>query len=184
MGFFKQVVDFIKKASIPSFRFENNHFYFKLRDDTFYEYDLKEYDMKTRHDSYVIEAYTLSNEDIYLEYMKTDPNTSWNGEALSLYQDFFKEKLFIKSFETLETKKIGTYTFKSFKIDESFVLHMIHIFMGRSDVIIIDMKGDLYKNLLFRLDGNYLYKYDEEEKGSVNFNISMVKENNLRSFFG
>ncbi len=60
---------------------------------------------------------------------------------------------------------------------------MIHIYMVDTDIIIVDMKGELYKNLLFRLDGKYLYKYDKVEKGNVNFNISLVKENCLRSFF-
>ncbi len=184
MRIFKQIIDFIKKASIPSFKFENNHLFFKLKDDSFYKYDLNEYDMKTRHASYVLEAYTLSNSDIFLEYIKIDNQISWNGQTLSLYQDFFKEKLFIESTQTLETKNIGTYTFKVLKINDSFVLHIIHIFMVKVDVIIIDMKGELYKNLLFRLDDNYLYRYDNEEKGSVNFDISLVKENSLRGFFG
>ncbi len=184
MGLFKKIIDFIKKVSIPSFRFEDNKLYFKLKDDSFYEYDLVDYDVKTRHDPYVIEAYTLNNNDIFLEYIKKSSHVDSIGEISSLYEGFFKEKLSIKSSQILENITIASYTFKTLKIDNSFVLHMIHIFMGNTDVIIIDMKGNLYKNLLFRLDGKYIYEYKNEEKGSVNFNISLVKENCIRGFLG
>lgn len=183
MGIFSKIANFIAKASIPVFKFENNHLHFKLRDDEFYEYDLKEYDIKTRHDSYVHEAYTLTSSDVFLEYIRIDSNTTWAGHPLSVFEGFFKEKLLIKSMETIEKKVIGHFTFETIKVDESFVIHMIHIYMANIDVIIVDAKGDLYKNLLFRLDGNYLYKYDNEEKGNINFNISLVKENIIRGFF-
>lgn len=183
MGIFKKVLDFIAKASIPLFKFENNHLSFKVKNDEFYEYELINYDIKTRHDPFVLEAYTLENDEIFLEYIRTDNHTRWNGETLSLYEGLFKEKLNIDELETIEKKVIGNYTFKTKRVDDSFVLHMIHIYMVNIDIIIVDMKGNLYKNLLFRLDGKYLYKYDNEEKGSVNFNLSLVKENCFRSFF-
>ncbi len=184
MSFFKKIINFIAKASIPSFKFENNQLYFKLRNDEFYEYELVDYEIKTRHDSYIFEAYTLNTKDIFLEYIKVDVNTQWNGQALSLFEGFFKEKLNIGDIEVLEKKEIGTYTFKIYKLDDSFILHMIYIYSVSSDVIILDTKGDLYKNLLFRLDGKYEYRFDNEEKGDINFNISMVKENWLKGFFG
>ncbi len=183
MGIFQKVLNFIAKASIPIFKFENDHLFFKLRNDEFYQYKLENYDIKTRHDPFVIEAYTLNTDNIFLEFIRSDENISWNGQALSLYEDFFKEKLNISKLETIEKKEIGHYTFKTKRVDDSFVLHFIYIYMVYTDIIIVDMKGELYKNLLFRLDGNYLYKFDKEEKGKVNFNISLVKENCIRSFF-
>ncbi len=183
MGIFQKVLNFIARASIPIFKFENNYLFFKLKNDEFYKYELKKYDVKTRHDPFILEAYTLNTKDIFLEYIRVDQNTFWNGQAFSLYEDFFKEKLDISSFETIEKKEVENYTFETKRVNESFVLHMIYIYMVNIDIIIVDMKGELYKNLLFRLDRNYLYKFNEEEKGEVNFNISLVKENCTRSFF-
>lgn len=97
---------------------------------------------------------------------------------------FFKEKLGIKTFKKLEELEVNNYTFKVFKIDNSFVLHTIYISTVISDIIIIDMKGNLYKNLLFRLEGKYEYTFEKEDKGSVNFNISLIKENCLRGYLG
>lgn len=183
MGLLTKIVNFIAKASIPTFKFENNQLHFKLKNDEFYEYDLVSYEIKTRHDSYILEAYTLYTEDIFLEYIRLDPSAAWRAQPLSLYEGFFKEKLAIKEFLVVEKKEIGNYTFKIYKIEDSFVFHMIYISTAISDIMIIDTKGELYKNLLFRLDGKYIYKYEDEEKGSINFNISMVKENAIRGFF-
>lgn len=184
MNFFNKILNFIVKASIPSFKFEDNKLHFKVRSEEFYEYNLGEYETKTRHDSFVLEAYTLSTNDIFLEYIRVDSNTQWNGQALSLFEGFFTEKLKINDFEVVEKKEIDLYTFKTYKINNSFVIHMIYIYSVDSDIIILDTKGNLYKNILFRLDGNYEYKFKNEEKGDINFNISMVKENCLRGFFG
>lgn len=183
MGLFQKIANFIAKASIPSYKFENNQLHFKLKDDSFYEYDLGSYEMKTRHDSYVMEAYTLYTHDIFLEYIRLDSSAAWRGQALSLYEGFFKEKLEIIDLSVLEKKDIGSYTFKVYKVDDNFILHMIYISTVVSDIMIIDTKGELYKSLIFRLNGKYIYKYDSEEKASVNFNISMVKENAIRGFF-
>ncbi len=183
MGFFSKIVKFIATASIPIYKFEDNKLIFKITADEFFEYELFEYEIKTRHDSYVIEAYTLNNQDIFLEYIKLDSNSQWNGQALSLYETFFKEKLNIKEFETIEKKEINNYTFKIFKVNDSFILHLIYIYTVNSDIIILDTKGKLYKGLLSRLDKFYKYNFPKEEKGDINFNISMVKENSLKGFF-
>ncbi|PLY07648.1 MAG: hypothetical protein C0625_05585 [Arcobacter sp.] len=183
MGFFQKIAKFIANASIPTYKFEDNKLYFKVKTDEFYEHDLGQYNIKTRHDPFVFEAYTLDSKDIFLEYIRIDDNSQWNGQVLSLYESFFKEKLNIKEFETIEKKEIGNYTFKTYKIDNSFIIHMIYISTGISDIIIFDTKSNLYKNLLCRLDANYEYKFKNEEKGDINFNISMVKENCLREFF-
>ncbi|WP_072682583.1 hypothetical protein [Arcobacter sp. LA11] len=183
MGFFDKILKFIAKASIPTFKFEDNKLHFKVKSEEYYEYDLGTYDIKTRHDPFIMEAYTLNTQDIFLEYIRVDHNTQWNGQALSLFEGFFVEKLNIRDFETIEKKDIEHYTFKTYRINESFVIHSIAIYTVVSDIIILDTKGDLYKNLLFRLDGNYQYKFDKEEKGDINFNISMVKENCFKGFF-
>jgi len=183
MGILQKIFKVIANASMPTYKFENNKLSFKLDSEDYFEYDLKNYDIKTRHDPFVLEAYTLNNDEIFLEYIKTDSSTSWNGQALSFYENFFKEKLQIRDFDTIENKEINNYVFKVKKIDEAFVLHIVYIWGANTDIIIVDMKGDLYKSLLTKLDSKYNYKFEEEEKGTVNFNISLVKENCLQGFF-
>lgn len=61
---------------------------------------------------------------------------------------------------------------------------MIYIYSPVLNIMILDTKGDLYKNLLLKLDSKYEYKYSSYNRGDVNFNISIVKENSIRSYFG
>lgn len=184
MGFFKNIVDYIVKNSIPMYRFENNSLCFKLPDGNFYEYPVEDYDIKTRHDPYIIHAYTLKTKELFLEHIKNDQSTQWNGQALSLYKGFLRDKLKIKELNLLEKKEIGNYTFKIYEIDESFIIHIIYIFGSSSDTIIIDAKGSLYKGLRQKIEPLYEYKYEQKEKGEINFDISIVKENNLGGYFG
>lgn len=181
MGFFDKIIKTIVSASRPVYKFENNQIHFKINDD-YISHDLNNYDMKTRHDSYVQQAYTINNEDIFLEYIKLDMNSSWFGEPLSVYEGFFKEKLAIRTLQTLENKEISNYVFQTKKVNDSFVLHFINIYSSDSNAIIVDTKGELYKKLLSCLDSSYEYKFEDEEKGSVNFNISIVKENAIRGY--
>ncbi|XOB63386.1 hypothetical protein ACMC56_06145 [Campylobacterota bacterium DY0563] len=183
MGFFKSVMQFIAKASIPVYRFENNRLVFKVGSDNLYFYELDDYDIKTRHDPYVISAYTLTTKDIHLEFMKVDSDVHWNADCLSIYEDLIKEKLKIKRLEVLEERDIETYCFKTYKADNSFIFHIIYVYTSLSNLIVIDTKGKLYKELLIKLDSSYQYSFDNEEKGEVNFNLSLVKENSMRSYF-
>lgn len=183
MNIFQKIIKFIVTASIPTFKFEDDKLHFKIKSDEFYEYDLGEYNIKTRHDPFVVEAYTLDSKDIFLEYIKLDNNAQWNGLSLSLFETFFKEKLKIDDLEVIEKKEHGHYTFKTYKLNNSFNIHLVFISTVSLDIMILDTKGYLYKNLLFRLDDNYKYKFDKEEKGDINFNISMVKENSIKGFF-
>ncbi|QKF81579.1 hypothetical protein [Halarcobacter ebronensis] len=182
--FFKKFFEYLAKATLPIYRFENNRLYFRFDNDQYYKYELLDYDIKTRHDSYVIEGYTLSNADIHLEYIKVESDVSWNVEVVSAYEDLIKEKLKIGSLKVLEEKNIKTYTFKTYKADDSFVFHLIFIYTTSSNLLIIDTKGTLYKELISRFDSTYEYKYKEEQKGDINFNISIIKENSMRSYFG
>ena len=93
MGFFTKIAKYIAAASIPTYKFEDNKLIFKIESEEFFYYDLGKYEIKTRHDSYVLEAYTLQNNDISLEHVRLDNNSEWNGQALSLYEGFIKEKL-------------------------------------------------------------------------------------------
>ena len=43
--------------------------------------------MKTRYDSYILEAYTLKTDNIYMEYIHTQNDVSWNAQALSSFKD-------------------------------------------------------------------------------------------------
>lgn len=183
MSFFNKILKFIANASIPTYKFEDNKLHFKVKSEELYEYELELYDMKTRHDPFVLEAYTLNSQNVFLEYIRTDANAQWHGQPLSVYEGFFKEKLNIKELKTLEKNEIDHYVFKTYKVDDSLILHMIYIYGSCLDIMIWDTKGDLYKQLLFRVDGNYEYNFDNETKGDVNFNISIVKENALRGYF-
>lgn len=60
---------------------------------------------------------------------------------------------------------------------------MIYVYSISSELFVIDVKGNLYKNLLLSLNKNYKYCYENEQKGDINFNISLVKENSMRGFF-
>lgn len=98
MSFFKNILNFIKKASLPTFKFENNQLHFKLKNDDYFIYELGEYEIKTRHDSYVLEAYTLNNNELFLEYIRPDNIASWNGDFLGFYEDFFQRKTRYQNF--------------------------------------------------------------------------------------
>ena len=67
---------------------------FKIDSDNTFKYTLSNIDTKTRHDPYIIDAYTLSANEIYLEYIHTDIDVSWNGQALSFFISLLNNIIF------------------------------------------------------------------------------------------
>lgn len=183
MGFFTKILDSLIKAAKPTFSFKDDSLFFKISGDEFYKYDLNKYDQKTRHDPYVLNAYTLKSEEIFLEYIKLPNNTSWNGSALGYFESLFKNELKIDKLEILEKYEINNYVFKTYQINEQFVCFFIYIYHTNNDIFIIDTKGELYKNILEKIKKDYTFKYEDSVKGLVNFDLSLVKKNTLEEYF-
>lgn len=182
MGFFNKIIKAIKQASVSTYSFENNNLKFLIDGDEFYIYELGQYDMKTRHDPYTMEAYTLKNSDVHVEFIRCDASIDWRGQPRSLYEGLMKEKLKV-SMELKERIEIDKYEFSTYKIDDNFILHFIYIWENQKNTFIIDTQGKLYTELLCKLKPTYTYNFDNEEKGSVNFDLSLVKNNAFEYYF-
>lgn len=184
MGFFKNIIKSLLKVSRPIFVFDENELRFKINSDFYYTYNLNNFDVKTRHDPYILEAYTIKNPDIFLEYIQIDNDSMWNGEALSFYEDFLKQQCKFDSFKQVENRSFDHYEFKIFEIDEEYILHLIYIWEVNKDVFILDNNTHLYKSLLSSLDKNYKYKFDDRRLINFDFNSSLVKQNAFNSYVG
>lgn len=183
MGFFKNIIKTILKVSRPIFTFEDNELRFKISSDFFYTYTLENFDIKTRHDPYVFEAYTLKTSDIFLEYVQVDDDTFWQGDSLGLYEDFLKEQCRFQSLKTLEKRSIKNYEFRIYEVEENHIIHLVYIWEANKDIFILDNKVELYKILLSNLDKSYIYKFEDKLKINFDFNSSIVKQNAFSSYF-
>ena len=170
-------------VSMPTFSLENDQLQFVLDNDKTVRYDLNQYDMKTRHDPYSFDSYTLRNSDIHLEYIHRDHNTDWNGFSRGFYESLLKEKLKLKSLESIKREEFGNFEFSTYRVNDSFIIHLIFIWETHKDIFIVDTKGKLFSSLMSALKQDYEYEYKDQEKGSVNFDISLVKNNAFNSYF-
>ena len=186
MGFFSDIFKSLVKISGSTFVFnaDKNLLQFKKLDDEYIKFPLEEgFEIKSRHDSYVIDAYTLKSKNIFIEYINLDQMASWRGLPRTIYEKFLKEKLKIRTLALLERKDIKNYEFSIFKVDDDFIIHFIYINEGSKDIFLIDTEGKLYTELLYNFFKKYKYTFDDEEKGEVNFDISIVKDNSVRQYF-
>jgi len=188
MGFItrtlKGIVKSIVKLSRPIFNFEDNNLSFKINSEKFYLYELDNYETKTRHDSYTFEAYTIESDNIFVEYIHTHSDVQWRGLPSSLYREFLKERLGFKNMEILEKKEYEHFDFYTFKIDNHFILNFIYIYELNKDVFILDIKSELYENLLKNFDEDYEYKFEKNKENILDIDISIVNENNFFNYFG
>lgn len=183
MGLFKSFIKSMMKISRPIFSFDNNQLIFKIDSDSFYTYSLDSFETKTRHDSYVYEAYTLKTDNIYLEHINTDPDVDWNGAAQSYFFSLMKEKLNIKKAELLESYEFAHYEFGVYKMDDDYILNIIQIDEIDKNTFIIDLYGELYSNLLASLRRDYKYNYEKNKNLVLDLNFSLVKENAFYNYF-
>lgn len=180
---FKSLFKTIKKLSRPYFSLEENELKFKIDSDTFYIFPITNIETKTRFDSYVLDAYTLKADNLHLEYIHTADDISWNGQALSFFKDLLKESIKAKSMELLEKKEFGHYEFLVYEIDNNFILNIIYIYEVNKEVFIVDTKGELYENLLKNFDKTYEYNFERKAINSIDLNLSLVKNNTMKSYF-
>ena len=187
MGIIKDVLKSIFKSltklSRPYFSLEENELKFKIDSDNFYLFPISNIETKTRHDPYVLDAYTMTANNLYLEYIHTDSDILWNGQALSFFINLLKHDIKAKSMELLEKREFKHYEFLTYRIDDSYILNFIYIYEIDKEVFIIDYKSELYEGLLRNFHRNYKYKFEKNEKISLEFNTSIVKNNAIYGYF-
>ncbi|MCG3656031.1 hypothetical protein ACOTWK_08770 [Aliarcobacter butzleri] len=180
----KMIFKTITKLSRPYVSLEENDLKFKIDSDNTFKYTLSNIDTKTRHDPYIIDAYTLSANEIYLEYIHTDIDVSWNGQALSFFIGLLKDNIKAKNFDLVEKEEFSHYEFLTYKVDNSYFLNVIYIYEVSKEVFIVDKKAELYEKLLKNFKKDYIYRF---EKNSNNIpkieNLSLVKNNAMNSYF-
>ncbi len=179
----KSIFKTLTKLSRPYFSLEENELKFKIDSDNFYFFPISDIETKTRHNPYVMEAYTIKTKDLYIEYIHTDPSVSWNAGALSFFIDLIKQDLKIKNMHLLQKKEFPHYEFLTYKIDDDYIFNFIYIYEINKDIFIIDFKGELFENLLRNFEKNYRYEYEKNQNLSIDLNSSLVKNNALYEYF-
>ena len=179
----KSIFKTISKLSRPYFSLEENELKFKIDSDNFYKFPVLNMETKTRYDSYVLEAYTLKADNIHVEYIHTDNDVSWNGQAFSFFKDLLKENIKANSMDLLEKKEFRHYEFLVYKINGQYILNLIYIYEINKEVFIVDTKGELYENLLKNFDKTYEYKFEKNQIDFMDLNLSLVKNNAMKSYF-
>lgn len=181
---FKSIFRTLTKLSRPYFSLEDNQIKFKIDSEHFYSHNLENIEIKTRHDSFILEAYTINSDDLYIEYIHTDSDVSWNGLALSFFIDLLKQNLRLRTMELLEKREFNPYTFLTYKINDEYILNIIHIYEMEKEIFIIDSKSELYENLLKKFQNDYIYSYEKNKNISLYLNLSLVKNNAANHYFG
>ncbi|MDY0051706.1 MAG: hypothetical protein RBR65_04105, partial [Aliarcobacter sp.] len=108
---FKSVFKTLKKLSRPYFTLEENELKFKIDSDNFYLFPISNIETKTRHDPYVLDAFTMTANQLYIEYIHTDADVSWNGQAFSFFKNLLRHEIKAKSMDLIEKKEFGHYEF-------------------------------------------------------------------------
>ena len=183
MGIIKNFLKSFIKLSRPRFTFTDNKLIFKINSDLFYEYAIENYETNTRHDSYVLDAYTLKSDEIFLEHIHVDNDVEWEGLPSSIYTSFLKEQLKFKNMEVLEKFEYDGFDFITYKLDNHFILNFIYIYEINKDTFILDVKSNLYTKLLKSFDSSYEYNYEKNSQEVLNLDISLVKQNAIYGYF-
>lgn len=178
----KSILKSLFNVSRPTFIFENNELRFKINSDKFYIHPLDNYETKTRHDSYIIDAYTILSDDIFVEYIHTDDDVTWNGLAHKLFLDLLRMKLKVKSYEIYEEVEFGNYTLMTIKFGDN-IINIVHIYEVNKEIFIIDKNGIFYDKLYKSFDETYVNTFEKTNNKNLNINISIVKENAFFDYF-
>lgn len=173
----------ITKLSVPYFSLRESSLGFKITSDFIYIYDISNIYTKQRHDAFVLHAYTLKTDELYLEYIEFQNDVLWQQDAFGAFLSEVKDELKFKSFELLEKLNFSKYEFRTYKIDDEYVLSFIYLEEMHKSIFVVDKKSDLYEKLIQNFKKDYIFKYKEYKRVEQDFSFSLTKSNSFRSYF-
>lgn len=177
------ILNIFFKFSQPVFSFEDTELKFKIQSDKFHIFPIDNFETKTRHDPFVIDAYTFKMDKIFIEYIHLDRDACWNGQASSYFIELFKSTYNINKLEIVEKRKFKNYEFITYEIDDEFFINFINIFDVTKEILVLDSSSDLYIKLLKSFDSKYEYSFDKEKNFDKDINLSLVKLNAMEEYF-
>ncbi|RXI35951.1 hypothetical protein CRU99_13710, partial [Malaciobacter mytili] len=170
-----------------SFSYKQNNIKFKVDSKEILSFSLNNFIYEPRANQYLQEGYTLKvqdNEfDFFLEYIHLSTQSKWNGQARSFYEDFFKEKLKLKSFKLLNRFEEKNYEFSTYLVNEDKIIQLIYIWDVYKDTFIFDKNGKLFNSLATKLNKQYKDSFKEYKRATLEFPYSLIVQNRVNSYF-
>ncbi len=129
------------------------------------------------------ESYLLKEKRYFIEYISLSLHCSWNGLPDGYFEREFKSKLKLKSMVAVERIDIKNYSFSTFKINDKYSLNTITIYTTYSNTFIVDFEGELYTEILTKLNPKYQNKFQSMPRFTANYKYSLVDYNFFNSYF-
>ena len=135
-----------------------------------------------------VDSYTLLDDNaeygqLFIEYIYLGFNCHWNGLPTSFFETNLRDQLKIDTLETVEEFDIGTYNFKTYKIDNDTYLSMIYMFGNSTDRFILDYEGKFYAKLLKSFKPDYQNKIAFQKRFQGKYDDSLVRKNIINHYF-
>ncbi len=173
----------VTKLSIPYFSLEENDLRFKISSDYSYKFPVSNIETKTRHDAYVLDAYTLKTNELYIEYIHTYQDTMWNGQAFGHFLSILKDDIKASSFELVDNYEYSHYEFKTYFVDKKYYLNIIYLYENSKEIFIVDKRDRLFSALLRNFKKDYHFDFEDKFNLDLNLSFSVVKKNATNNYF-
>lgn len=132
-------------------------------------------------------SYTFTEDNkeygkLFVENIELSFNCRWNGLPSGFFEYNFRSNLKLSDVETVENIDIGGYSFRTFKVDDSYY-SIIYIYLGQSDRFIVDYEGRLYDELLKSFKKDYVNKFINKKRFYKYYDDSLVRKNIINHYF-
>lgn len=180
---------FVGCAKFTNYSKENKELIFSKNKDTLLNVSLSNPKQNYHASSNcVINSYTitdLNNEygKLFFESIDLENQCSWTGLASSYFETSLRYELKIDSIETVENIEVGTYSFKTYKIDNASYLSVIYISSTYSNIFLIDYDGKLYTKLLQKIKPEYKNSNLNKKRFIGNYSSSLARKNLIENYF-
>lgn len=132
--------------------------------------------------SYTLNANSKEYGKLFVEQINLENQCSWNGLPTSFLETNFKDVLKLDELKVVEEFDIGTYNFKTYKLNDNEYVSLIYLYGGFKDIFLIDYDGKLYEKLLKSMKPDYTNKFSENRL-TKEYSDSLVKKNIINHYF-
>lgn len=136
--------------------------------------NLKDPKKQRRFDGCVLNAYTIKDSDIFIEYLKLSPRCSWNGLGSSFFRNLLNQTY---SLSVLQSFKAKDYHIVVYKMEDKRLYFLSRTYRG-GNYFIIDYSGEFTQKICSKCS-----LITKKEQFSKRFDKSLVKNNILNNYF-
>ncbi len=182
--FFIIFISGCQSQKVYTYNHQGNALNFQLSKNSSYEQPLSSFATYSRtYDRCTSGSYIIKDKNYFVEHIVLDMNCSWSGLPRGFFEYNYKRTLKLNSMKIIDKIRVSNYEFITYKINNQYILNLIHSYSSFSNTFILDYDGEFFYNLLAAMKREEVYVNNSLPRFKADYKKSLVQLNFFYNYF-